>query len=470
MYSSYKAQSLAMKNLKTLLISANVGSLFDDPENLFKKWLNQFYQVVRDKDPDFIALHCQEVGGKNFAQSMPNVKKWIQDLLASPDLKSYDRVRIFLDEDFKTAETFTALGSLYFVHSRVADIRIWDFASSDFVNVKDTKVYDGSIESVGEKDKQKFPLELFPNRTWSRKGYMRTRWQVGRLSFDLVNVHLFHDDSNLESMSRTPSIYADFRRGAFNWTLDQLRNGSASIELPTFLFGDFNFRLDMVGYLRAVADGAERREQSDKSGRPSRVDFLAAGNGENGGCLLSVGKKLFERRSDNGANEFYENKNCWLNELDFELKSFDQHLFEFPVTFPPTYPFSEDCQAPGAATDYMATRLPGWCDRVLCSHSARRALLCPPDQPTQYAVLGLDDCLGDHKPVFLSTLLCTAADAEADAAGCILDPADMPSPPLLSRLLDQPGVQVKLTDRNGAVYAHVRRDGTTICVFRETAV
>uniref|UniRef100_A0A1I8F899 Inositol-polyphosphate 5-phosphatase n=1 Tax=Macrostomum lignano TaxID=282301 RepID=A0A1I8F899_9PLAT len=173
MYSSYKAQSLAMKNLKTLLISANVGSLFDDPENLFKKWLNQFYQVVRDKDPDFIALHCQEVGGKKLCP-------------VNAEREKVD----------------SALGSLYFVHSRVVDIRIWDFASSDFVNVKDTKVYDGSIESVGEKDKQKFPLELFPNRTWSRKGYMRTRWQVGRLSFDLVNVHLFHDDSNLESMSR----------------------------------------------------------------------------------------------------------------------------------------------------------------------------------------------------------------------------------------------------------------------------
>ena len=35
---------------------------------------------------------------------------------------------------------------------------------------------------------------------WSRKGYMRTRWRIRGTVIDLVNIHLFHDASNLMAM------------------------------------------------------------------------------------------------------------------------------------------------------------------------------------------------------------------------------------------------------------------------------
>ena len=35
---------------------------------------------------------------------------------------------------------------------------------------------------------------------WTRKGWMLTRWRVGQQPLDLVNVHLFHDESNLRAL------------------------------------------------------------------------------------------------------------------------------------------------------------------------------------------------------------------------------------------------------------------------------
>ena len=37
-----------------------------------------FVQVVVQADPDLVALHCQEVGGKDFEICMPKVKDFIR--------------------------------------------------------------------------------------------------------------------------------------------------------------------------------------------------------------------------------------------------------------------------------------------------------------------------------------------------------------------------------------------------------
>ena len=36
------------------------------------------FQTVRRLDPDFLAVHCQEVGGKNYEDSMQHVNKFIK--------------------------------------------------------------------------------------------------------------------------------------------------------------------------------------------------------------------------------------------------------------------------------------------------------------------------------------------------------------------------------------------------------
>ncbi|KAG7274736.1 hypothetical protein CRUP_035527, partial [Coryphaenoides rupestris] len=90
-----------------LLVTANVGSLFEDPENLQKTWLREFYQTVHSHKPHFIAVHCQEVGGKNCEASMVHVDTFIKELLSSDGLKEYSRARVYLDENYESKELFT---------------------------------------------------------------------------------------------------------------------------------------------------------------------------------------------------------------------------------------------------------------------------------------------------------------------------------------------------------------------------
>lgn len=57
--------------------------------------------------PQFIALHMQEVGGKTYEKSMDYVQEFIRILCESPVLAQYSRIRIYLDEDYNSAEHFT---------------------------------------------------------------------------------------------------------------------------------------------------------------------------------------------------------------------------------------------------------------------------------------------------------------------------------------------------------------------------
>lgn len=49
----------------------------------------------------------QEVGGKTYEKSMQYVKEFIQILCDSPELRLFDKIRIYLDEDYSSAEKFT---------------------------------------------------------------------------------------------------------------------------------------------------------------------------------------------------------------------------------------------------------------------------------------------------------------------------------------------------------------------------
>ena len=78
--------------------------------------------------------------------------------------------------------------------------------------------------------------------------------------FDMVNVHLFHDASNLLAAAQSPSVYSEFRKNALQYTLKKYEHVSMPIidaflcsslpldpaegSVPFAIFGDFNFRLD----------------------------------------------------------------------------------------------------------------------------------------------------------------------------------------------------------------------------------
>lgn len=57
-----------------------------------------------------------------------------------------------------------------------------------------------------------------------------------------------------------------------------------------------------------------------------------------------------------------------LKDFDHELKSFQNVLFEFPIHFQPSYPFEENEHE---GMNYMKTRCPAWCDRIVLSCGAK---------------------------------------------------------------------------------------------------
>ncbi|XP_030758872.1 inositol polyphosphate-5-phosphatase A isoform X4 [Sitophilus oryzae] len=150
-----------MDSVPILLVTANVGSIFDDPTDLLKIWIAEFLSKISNMDVKFIAVHCQEVGGKKYEKSMKHVDSFVKTLLNSNELKSFNKVCVFLDEDFSSVQHFTALGSLYFVHETV-DASIWNFKESKFVPLAEKQVYSGNIEAVPIKEKAKFPQHFFP--------------------------------------------------------------------------------------------------------------------------------------------------------------------------------------------------------------------------------------------------------------------------------------------------------------------
>ena len=104
--------------------------------------------------------------------------------------------------------------------------------------------------------------------------------------------------------------------------------------------------------------------------------------------------------------------------FDLELEPIKKILFEYPVDFPPSYPYEEDIDLP---LNYMSTRCPSWCDRVLVSPAAR---LLTTENDTDnngtnsssaggngdcgsgpvYSIIGENICMGDHK--VLAWLVC----------------------------------------------------------------
>lgn len=75
----------------------------------------------------------------------------------------------------------------------------------------------------------------------------------------------------------------------------------------------------------------------------SKVQF----KDDEGAVQLTLGKKEFLH-----ANQIIF-KQDWLKSFDRELEPLHDLLYEFPIQFPPSYPFEEDPQLPHS---YMSTR------------------------------------------------------------------------------------------------------------------
>ncbi|XP_006816274.1 inositol polyphosphate-5-phosphatase A-like [Saccoglossus kowalevskii] len=380
------------KLANVMLITANVGSIFEEPDTLMPIWMKEFFETIKKMEPQFIALHCQEVGGKNYHDSMQHISTFTRLLLESEEMKSYNRARIYLDDDYKTEEKFTALGCLYFIHESLQNIFLYDFEALKFRFISGKDIYTGSkLFETKTHEKLKFPMEFFPETRWSRKGFLRTRWSINDSIFDLVDIHLFHDASNIIAAEKSPSTYSNHRRKALDHAIQRFSSDKYD-KVPFIMFGDFNFRLDQYGVIKSLCAKATA-EYLKENDEIKRVTYIE--NDNKNKVILTMEKKKF---TPHNPKIYTENKGRWLRKFDREARYFYDRLYEYDVEFPPSYPYSEDLNK---GHDYMGTRIPGWCDRILLSHSARDLVQKDIVHPPNYSVIGPDVCMGDHKPVFL---------------------------------------------------------------------
>ena len=82
-------------SLPLLLITANVGSIFDDPQNLIPQWINQVCQQIKTQKPTFVAIHCQEV-----------LYSFYESLLIMSCIEGWERILDFWSVDGARARTF----------------------------------------------------------------------------------------------------------------------------------------------------------------------------------------------------------------------------------------------------------------------------------------------------------------------------------------------------------------------------
>lgn len=277
---------------------------------------------------------------------------------------------------------------------------------------------DGTSETSGGvrlAEKRKFPLSYFPERRWSRKGYLRTRWRLRGTPLDLINVHLFHDASNLVSVESAPSVYCVLRRRALTWILDRIQGENVEHDrAPFFIFGDFNFRLDGSGVIKKLTGGGGGGIAEGPV--PPAPPLGGEDNGKgvrefrdgSDSVVLALGKKQFTME---GAEETFNSRWSQWTEYDHEKEPVTERLRERKLSFPPTYPYEEN---PDEGHKYMKTRVPAWCDRILYSPATEKIMLAENDDDDDaYDVLGKDTCMvrWRMKPlcsIMIQPLLCRA--------------------------------------------------------------
>lgn len=98
---------------------------FLQPSRLLENWTSEFLSHVKASQPKFIALHLQEVGGKTYEKSMEYVQQFIKVLCESEDLNDYNKIRVFLDEDYNSAEHFTVSSFLFSISFMFCLKSIW---------------------------------------------------------------------------------------------------------------------------------------------------------------------------------------------------------------------------------------------------------------------------------------------------------------------------------------------------------
>eukprot|EP00164_Ancoracysta_twista_P001683 GFYU01002207.1.p1 GENE.GFYU01002207.1~~GFYU01002207.1.p1 ORF type:complete len:381 (-),score=71.94 GFYU01002207.1:318-1460(-) len=371
-----------------LLITANLGKVMEGDKEAQRQTLvsycQQMFQSCSEYNADFVGIHFQEVGGlKKEIDQVDFFAKQLMDVFES----QYWVSGFFFMRDPENIgpDGFTAIGNVYFVKRELLPVMKW-------YNWKEGR-YEALPEHVEGVYNDKYWSLCHHQKiglTKARKGFLRTRWEIGGKEMDMFNIHLFHDENNVIASEESPTRFATKRADALQETITACGVSSA---FPTFFYGDFNFRLE----LSRLAPALRKREWHRDGGE----------------ATLDLGEKTFVYSE---MKEVFANRECvtWVKKFEEELKRFNaehNNLFrEFTIDFPPTFPF--DC----SVQQFMGTRAPGYCDRVFLTEAVKQLLAVDnkkmgpeASQPYEWQADGnvkytsMDSfTVGDHKPVALS--------------------------------------------------------------------
>jgi len=262
----------------------------------------------------------------------------------------------------------------------VDDIQVWDYEANDWFPITKYNPHQKACLAV---DHQSFVHHRRFEGTKSRKGYLHTKWRLGQTEFELVNVHLYHDDNNTVAIQNIPSKYADQRSVAL---AEAVRKCQLSDQSPTFIFGDYNFRLDgdFVPWLEEQCRKNYGIENEHKE------------------QFLSIEDKSFSFKFSNeifGDDRLREK----IFQFDREPIRFNQReaktvqLQELPIRFPPSYCLSIGSAPKNGFSLNYTKRIPAWADRILFNGGARYLL-----KGSDYNSVIDSQSTGDHRPVYLS--------------------------------------------------------------------
>ncbi|KAL7668560.1 hypothetical protein ACOME3_009257 [Neoechinorhynchus agilis] len=320
---------------------------------------------------------------------MYKLDEFIKGLLRLDCLKDHKRYCMFLNTDYTFQPQFTALGCIYFVADSLNSVELYNFNDGKFEIFQDCLIYSGSLVDIPYIYTEKFKPAFFPLVKWSRKGFAVTKWKFDNTILNFINVHLFHDVSNVVAARKDPSVYSRYRHAALTYILNQTTTQDSE---PKFIFGDFNFRTNTNRLLMDLFNASPCNSEV-MEGRIIMRRYV-----ESGEIAAFIGKKDFNLRL-NGYNMFVRDGQQ-IKDYDREVDSFKGILFEVEHSFFATYPYSEDLAKP---RDFMITRCPSWCDRVLMNAEGFRIL--SQEGLRHYDVVGADASMGDHKPVYLGATL-----------------------------------------------------------------
>lgn len=331
---------------------------------------------------DCIVIHFQEIGGRT---SYVPIVKAFEELLVSKLLPEAGWCSGLLVDNIKE---FTALGSIIFISKRLCSITsMLSIPHEVYVALDDDPcTYGGSSYNL-------YRAGRFSGAGNSRKGFLLTSFRIGSRVVSFCNCHLYHDDSNEDATSQTPSKYYKQReKGFLELVCECLK--VIKKEDPFFIFGDFNARLDGKSLLEYV----KRVHQIDVVPEPKAL------------VCPSLFWNLFRDKDKvNHIRQLFDIEPQLL--IDTVDEQTDLHLAEMPVRFFPTFKFlastpewnfhsfshskTENEPSYVPKTEYTSlshfiadmthrrkmdsdvihkefslTRIPAWCDRVLFNSAA----------------------------------------------------------------------------------------------------